>query len=119
MATPLMVKRKVSIVLCSLILIWALDLAPTYADVWNEKTIVTIDAPVRIPGKVLAPGSYVFKLADSSSDRHIVRIFITSGEKVQTGDRLPRTASPLELIGLVGLISGAGGMVLRQLLRRC
>jgi len=47
----------------------------TKADDWNEKTIVTINAPVEIPGKVLLPGTYVFKLADSQSDRHIVEIW--------------------------------------------
>ncbi|HKE57390.1 MAG TPA: hypothetical protein VKB46_11830 [Pyrinomonadaceae bacterium] len=46
------------------------------ADSWNKKTIVTIDQPVEIPGDiVLQPGSYVFKLLDSMSDRHIVQIF--------------------------------------------
>ena len=45
------------------------------ADEWDEKTIFTFSAPVEIPGKVLLPGTYVFKLADSASDRNIVRVF--------------------------------------------
>jgi len=45
------------------------------ADAWNKKTIITIDAPMQVPTKVLEPGKYVFKLADSQSDRHIVQIF--------------------------------------------
>ena len=45
------------------------------ADAWNKKTIVTIDQPMQVPKKVLEPGKYVFKLADSQSDRHIVQIF--------------------------------------------
>jgi LPXTG-motif cell wall-anchored protein len=45
------------------------------ADEWNEKTIFTFHAPVEIPGQVLAPGTYVFKLADSLSDRDIVQVF--------------------------------------------
>jgi hypothetical protein len=44
------------------------------ADTWNEKTIVTFDQPVDIPGHVLLPGSYTFSLMDSSSDRDIVEI---------------------------------------------
>jgi len=44
------------------------------ADEWNKKTTVTISEPVEVPGATLAPGSYVFKLADSESDRHIVVI---------------------------------------------
>ena len=51
------------------------------ADTYNEKTTVTFSGPVAIPGVhlkgwgVLPPGTYVFKLVDSQSDRHIVQIF--------------------------------------------
>ncbi|MEO8026404.1 MAG: LPXTG cell wall anchor domain-containing protein [Bryobacteraceae bacterium] len=41
----------------------------------NRRTTLTFDGPVEIPGMVLAPGTYVFKLLDSSSDRNIVQIF--------------------------------------------
>ncbi len=45
------------------------------ADEWNKKTTLTFNAPVEIPGMVLSPGSYTFKLLDSPSDRFIVQIF--------------------------------------------
>lgn len=45
------------------------------ADDWNQKTIFTFSGPVEIPGQVLTPGTYVFKLADSQSDRNIVQVF--------------------------------------------
>ena len=45
------------------------------ADEWNKQTTMTFNTPVAVPGQVLQPGSYVFKLADSQSDRHIVQIF--------------------------------------------
>jgi hypothetical protein len=45
------------------------------ADEWNQKTIFTFSGPVEIPGQVLTPGTYVFKLADSQSDRNIVQVF--------------------------------------------
>jgi hypothetical protein len=45
------------------------------ADEWNQKTVFTFSAPVEIPGQVLLPGTYVFKLMDSQSDRHIVQVF--------------------------------------------
>ena len=45
------------------------------ADEWNKETNVTLSAPTEIPGQILPPGTYVFKLADSQSDRHIVQIF--------------------------------------------
>lgn len=51
------------------------------ADDWNQKTVMTFSGPVEIPGVhlkgwgVLPAGTYVFKLLDSQSDRHIVQIF--------------------------------------------
>jgi hypothetical protein len=44
------------------------------ADQWNKKTYVTISQSIEVPGAVLPPGKYVFKLLDSQSDRHIVQI---------------------------------------------
>src|SRR5579872_6094684 len=45
------------------------------ADEWNQKTVFTFSGPVEIPGRVLQPGTYVFKLADSLSDRNIVEVY--------------------------------------------
>jgi len=42
---------------------------------WDQKTIFTFSGPVEIPGQVLPAGTYVFKLADSQSDRDIVQVF--------------------------------------------
>lgn len=54
----------------------AIILAPSVkADVWNEKTTLTFSAPVEIPGQTLPAGTYVFRLVDSSSNRHIVQVY--------------------------------------------
>jgi len=45
------------------------------ADEWDQKTIFTFSGPVEIPGQVLTAGTYVFKLADSQSDRNIVQVY--------------------------------------------
>src|SRR5580692_7901735 len=51
------------------------------ADESDRKTVVSFSAPVEIPGVhlagwgVLPAGTYVFKIFDSQSDRHIVQIF--------------------------------------------
>jgi hypothetical protein len=45
------------------------------ADESNQKTIVTFREPVEIPGQVLPAGTYVFKLADSDTDRDIVQVY--------------------------------------------
>ena len=51
------------------------------ADAWDKKTTITFSGPVQIPGVhqpgwgVLPAGTYVFKVVDSGSNRHIVQIF--------------------------------------------
>jgi hypothetical protein len=51
------------------------------ADDWDKKTTITFSGPVEIPGVhlqgygILPAGTYVFKILDSKSDRHIVQIF--------------------------------------------
>jgi len=58
------------------------------ADDWNNKTTVTFSGPVEIPGvhlkgwAVLPAGTYVFKILNSRSDRHIVQIFSTDEKTV-------------------------------------
>ena len=54
------------------------------ADEWNKKTVVTFSAPVEVPGKVLPEGTYVFKLADSQSNREIVQIFTEDEREIIT-----------------------------------
>jgi hypothetical protein len=41
----------------------------------NQKTVFTFSGPVEMPGQVLPAGTYVFKLLDSHSNRHIVQVF--------------------------------------------
>jgi len=48
------------------------------ADDWDRKTVVTFSGPVEVPGvgaQILPAGTYIFKIVDSASDRHIVQIF--------------------------------------------
>jgi len=58
------------------------------ADDRDHMTIVTFSAPVEIPMvhisgmKVLPAGTYVFKLVNSSNDRHIVQIFNRDQTKI-------------------------------------
>jgi LPXTG-motif cell wall-anchored protein len=58
------------------------------ADDWDRKTVVKFSGPVEIPGVhlkgfgVLPAGTYVFKILDSQSNRHIVQIFNEDGTKV-------------------------------------
>jgi len=79
-------------------------IAPAIADEWNKETKIEFSTTVEVPGKVLDAGKYVFKLADSDSDRNIVEIFSEDASGVQqlvtTVLAIPayRTATPDEPI---------------------
>jgi len=66
--------RGAVLAVCTVLL--CATLAPgARADQWDKKTIVTFGDAVEIPGQVLPAGTYVFKLADTLADRHIVQIW--------------------------------------------
>jgi hypothetical protein len=44
------------------------------ASEFNQKTTIKFGVPVEMPGHVLEPGTYVFKLLDSPSNRNIVQV---------------------------------------------
>jgi hypothetical protein len=73
------------------------------ADEWNKKTILTFSGPVQIPGATLPAGSYVFKLADISGNRHVVQVFDKDEKKIYTtmlavpNQRLEPTDKPIVL----------------------
>ncbi len=72
---------KTAITMSLTALVSAMLIPSAQGDDWNRKTVITFSAPVEIPGvhltgwSVLPAGTYVFKILDSQSDRHIVQIF--------------------------------------------
>src|SRR5271156_3982905 len=72
--------KAVPTVFCA-VLVTAAFSPSVQADEWNKRTVVTFSEPVETPGvhvkgwAVLPAGTYVFKLLESPSDRHIVQIF--------------------------------------------
>jgi hypothetical protein len=48
------------------------------ADERDKKTIVTVNQPIQVPGKVLPAGTYIFKLLDSNNNPTLVAIFDAS-----------------------------------------
>ena len=48
----------------------------------SRTTIVTFSAPVALPGVTLPAGSYMFKLADSQTNRNIVQVFDKDRSKI-------------------------------------
>jgi LPXTG-motif cell wall-anchored protein len=78
--------KGLGIVLC-LAVLCALVVPTASADDWNRKTVITFSAPVEVPGvgvHSLPAGTYVFKILDSQSDRHIVQIFNQDETQVLT-----------------------------------
>jgi len=67
--------RTVATVLCAVAMTGGFAAHRAQADEWNKKTIMTVDQPIQVTHTVLQPGTYVFRLLDSNSDRHIVQIF--------------------------------------------
>jgi hypothetical protein len=82
-----MVRFRVVATIFCLSLVALAFLPSAKADEWNRKTVVTFSGPVEVPGvgaQTLPAGTYVFKILDSSSDRHIVQIFNESMDHVYT-----------------------------------
>jgi hypothetical protein len=78
---------KVFAISVCLLALGALFVPGASADELNRKTTVTFSAPVEVPGvgaQVLPAGTYVFKILDSMSNRHIVQIFNLAGDHVYT-----------------------------------
>jgi hypothetical protein len=55
-----------------------------HANQWTERTVLTFSNPVIIPGETLQQGTYVFKLADATSSRHLVQVLSEDGQKLIT-----------------------------------
>src|SRR5580692_11919271 len=78
---------KSAMTVCCVALMGAALAPGVRADDWNRKTVVTFSGPVEVPGvgqHNLPAGTYVFKILDSTSDRHIVQIFNQDETQVLT-----------------------------------
>jgi len=78
--------KGLGITLC-LAVLCVLVVPTARADDWNRKTVITFSEPVEVPGvgqHNLPAGTYVFKILDSQSDRHIVQIFNQDESQVLT-----------------------------------
>ena len=79
---------KTATTVCCVALIGAVFAPSSKADDYNKKTTFTFSGPVEIPPvyvtgmRVLPAGTYVFKLVNSSSNRHIVQIFNADQTKI-------------------------------------
>ena len=53
-------------------------------NLWQNATRVTVTEAMQVPGTVLQPGQYVFRLDESNANRHIVHIFNADESKLVT-----------------------------------
>ena len=73
--------KAIPTVFCMALMAGAVLLPSAKADAWDRKTTITFSGPVEIPGVhlpgwgILPAGTYVFKILNSESNRHIVQIF--------------------------------------------
>jgi hypothetical protein len=75
---------KSLVVLLSIAVVSFIFIVNVHASVSDQKTIVTFNQPVDIPGKVLTPGTYVFKLLDVGGSRDVVQVLDKNETKVIT-----------------------------------
>src|SRR3989442_3036449 len=73
---------RLSRVLCCALAFAAIVAPGARADEHDKLTYFTFSGPVQIPGHTLPAGTYMFKLADSPSNRHIVQVFNKDGSQL-------------------------------------
>lgn len=71
-------KRSIITFLCALLM----GAIPMWADEWNQRTTVTFNQAVELPGVTLPAGTYLFKLLETSTYRHVVQVTNTREDKV-------------------------------------
>lgn len=67
--------RQILAAFCGLGLAAGIFAIRAKADAWDKKTVLTVNKTIQVQDRVLPAGTYVFKLMDSSSNRHVVQIF--------------------------------------------
>jgi hypothetical protein len=73
--------RSILCGVCGTILAFSAFLPMARADEGNQMTKLSFNQPVEIPGRVLPAGTYWFTLADSPSNRNVVKIFSNDWSK--------------------------------------
>jgi len=64
--------RRLAVLFCLAALV---GIVPMYAGQWDKDTTVTFARSIELPGIMLPPGTYVFRLLDVPGNRHVVQVF--------------------------------------------
>jgi hypothetical protein len=94
--------------------------APTRADDSQQQTMVTLSAPVEIPGTTLQAGTYVFETTAGQGGRHAVRVYSSDRSKlITTAEAVPmkRDGALTDLVELRPTILGSAPTALKGWLR--
>jgi hypothetical protein len=95
-----MYRKMFNGVICLMLLGGTFFVPKVRADESDKKTIMTVNEPIQVPGKVLPAGTYILKLPDSN-DRTLVAIYNADGRHLITtiqGIRDSRMETPSEAI---------------------
>lgn len=58
-------------------------------DDWNKRTLVTVNRPIEVPGKVIPAGKYIFEIVSLQAERNVVRISDQNGKVYATVIGIP------------------------------
>lgn len=75
--------------IAALIVAMVVASASVVAGQWNERTKLVFSDAVMVPGATLQPGTYIFRLMDSQSSRHLVEISRENGEVITVTQAVP------------------------------
>ncbi len=78
-----MYRKMFNGVICLMLLGGTFFVPKVRADESDKKTIMTVNEPIQVPGKVLPAGTYILKLPDSN-DRTLVAIYNADGRHLIT-----------------------------------
>lgn len=93
-----MLKRLVSA--CAVAVLACAVSTPASAQTFDQRTFFTFNSPVTLPGVTLAPGTYMFRLANPADGRNVVEVADESGRHVYatlpvvTAERLTSPTEP-------------------------
>ena len=73
--TSLTYSRLAVTAICGVAVGLALGAPCARADQWDKRTVITLNQPIQVRDRLLEPGTYVFRLLNSASDRYTVQIF--------------------------------------------
>ena len=66
---------------CSVALLACVMATPSAAQPVDKRTLFTFSTPVAMPGVTLAPGQYLFRLANPESAAHVIQVLDPDGKK--------------------------------------